>query len=205
MGRVTHQYLTRAGFVLLGQIRAGAKGCGSRVAAVVGWMDQRGRIIGEVHDQRDIGGRGMEPQPALINDLDRIRADAAGGGVTQHIQACSHGIAVHRAIAPAVQIEDHVVRRKVVTVVPADAGAQVQVPDGGVVIRLPAFQEHAAQRSVRLVFDQIFKPASAEVGLSRPCPEARIAGRAGLHIHAQAAARNGNHLLRPGGCGQANQ
>src|SRR5690606_41950768 len=63
-------------------------------------------------------------------------------------------------------------RGEVVAVVPLHALTDTQRVFGGVVVDLPAFKQHAADRAVDFVLDQIVEPAAAEVRVLGPVPGA---------------------------------
>ncbi len=75
---------------------------------------------------------------------------------------------------------------------------------GGVVVDVPAFQQHAAEGAVGVVFHQIFQPAATEIGDLRPVPGAGVLQRLGFHLHPQRAAHL-RRLLRAGRGVQAKQ
>src|SRR5690606_20482735 len=95
-------------------------------------------------------------------------------------------------------------RGEVVAVVPLHALTDTQRVFGGVVVDLPAFKQHAADRAVDFVFDQIVEPAAAEVRVLGPVPGARVLLGARFHLHPERAAGN-RRILRAGRSVEAQQ
>ncbi|OIQ71885.1 hypothetical protein GALL_464970 [mine drainage metagenome] len=132
----------------------------------------------------------------VVLDLDRAVFDLFRGGIRQRAHAARHRVALNVAIAPAGDVEHHVLGSEIVAVRPFHALADVEGELGRVVIGNPVVQQHAAEGAVGVVFNEVFQPTTGEVGNLRPVGHARIFQRAGRHVHAQRATG-----LRRGGIG----
>ncbi len=124
-----------------------------------------------------------------IDHGDRACAGRLGRVVDQRRHAAGHRVALDVAVAPAGDVAGHVIGGEVVAVRPLDARADLQGVFGRVVVGGPAFQQHAAERAVVVVLDQVFEPAAVEVRDLRPVGEARVLHAPWFPCHAQRAAR----------------
>jgi len=185
---IAHQHLLDADFVHLGQVGAGADRVHRRIAAVIGRMHHCGRIIGHAGDDGDVGRRQRQFHRQVVDHGDRAVARGLARLVDQRAHPRSHRVALDIAVAPAGDVEGDIGGGEGIAVRPCDAGADVQGIFGGVVVDIPAFQQHAAEAAVGIVFDQVFQPAAGKVGDLRPVGNARILQPLGLHVEPERAA-----------------
>ena len=163
-----------------------------RVGRFIAGMDDRRRIIRELRDQRDVGRGQHQLHGMAARHLDGAVERLVGVGVDQRRNPAGHRVALDILLAPAGDVAGHVLGGEIVAIVPLHALADVQRVFGGVVVDLPAFQQHAAERPVVVVFDQVFQVAAGLVGDLRPVGGAGVLQLAHAHLYTQGAALLGH-------------
>jgi hypothetical protein len=150
-----------------------------------------GRVVGKVRDDCDVGRLAGQAHGVAVDHLDRAIGGLAGFLVDQRGDARGHRVALDRLVAPVGDDAGHVIGGEIVAVVPFHALADIQGVFGGIVVHVPAFDKHAAERAVVVVLDQVFQRARGQVGDLSPVVGARILEGAHLHLHADRAAALG--------------
>ena len=184
----TGQHAFHANLKLGQRVGAGADQRAGQFGVIAAVHD-RGRVIGHARDDRDIRLRQVDLHGQRIDHDNAALARLLRVGIDKRAHARRHRVRLDRLVAPAGDIVGHVLGGEIVAIGPFHAGADLQRVLGGVVIDLPAFQQHAADRPVIVVFGQVFQRATGLVGDLGPVGGAAVFQRAHAHLDTQRAAR----------------
>jgi hypothetical protein len=124
----------------------------------------------------------------IVNDLDHAFARHPGAVVDQGGHASGHRVALDILFAPALDHPRHIGRGEIIAIVPLHALAHVQRVLCRVFVRLPTFEQHAAEGPVGIVLDHIFQSARSDIRHLRPVICAGILVQPDLHLHSERAA-----------------
>ncbi len=125
----------------------------------------------------------------MVVDLgDGAVGGLVGLGVDQRAHAGRHRVALDGLVAPAGDVEHHVIGGEVVAVRPLDALADMEGVLGGVVVDVPALDQLAGESAVAVVAHEIFVALARDVGNFRPVVGTRVLRLLDDHLHLEDAA-----------------
>ncbi len=167
-------------------------------------MHDEGRVVAEGRDQADVrlgqvqahgqvvdllDGAVDRPEQfadlLLLHDRAVLLGHVANEGLLallldDHLHAAGHRVAGHMRLAPAGDVEHHVVGVELVAIVPRRVRPQVQDVFGGVVVDLPALEQPGLEGEVGRVADQRLAEGPGLVAFLRPVEDPRVVHAHGL-------------------------
>ena len=99
-----------------------------------------------------------------IHHLNRAGNRLVGVRIDKGVHPASHRVTLYALVTPALKVIGDIFCGEIIPVIPLHAFSDLQGILGRICVNFPAFQQLALDCAIAVILNQIFQPATCEIG-----------------------------------------